>query len=143
MWFFLLSCSGDPKEEFVLVDADIYADIIGDAVPWIPAELTERYQRGRDVMERAFQVDQGLGPFFNGDSCASCHQAPVAGGSAPRYRDFWLVKKERWDGALVGVGTNGVSPVRNLYAKPPMFHIPEDVDTSVYARRNTPRRLKH
>ena len=34
---------------------------------------------------------------------------PVAGGSAPRYRDFWLIQEERWDGALVAAGTNGLS----------------------------------
>ena len=137
IWFF--ACSGvDKVAEETVLDADVYADELGDSVPWIPAELQDSYARGQKVMSRAFFQQDGLGPFFNADSCASCHQAPVAGGSAPRYRDLWLVKKERWDGALEPVGTNGISPVRNFYATAPVFHIPEDPDTSVYARRNTP-----
>ena len=89
-------------------------------------------------MEQAFTTKNGLGPTFNADSCAGCHQAPVSGGSAPRYRDLWLIKTERWDGALIMQERMAYLPVRNLYANPPTFHIPEDPETVLYARRNAP-----
>ena len=121
-------------------DADIFValDDLGDPVPGLGPETLASYERGREVMERAFRTDQGLGPTFNTDSCASCHQFPVAGGSAPRYRDFWLVKAERWDGQLEDVGSNGQSPVRNIYSTHPAGHVSEPEDASLYARRNTP-----
>ena len=64
-----------------------------------------------------------------------CH---MAGGSAQRYRDFWLVQEERWGQALIAAGTNGLSPVRNEYATAPIFHIPPSPDATTYARRKCP-----
>ena len=102
MLIFLFACSGSKVSEIeVQEDADIYVEELGDAVPWLPSELQESYARGRSLVDEAILPAQGLGPFFNADSCASCHQAPVSGGSAPRYRDLWLIKKERWDIAVL------------------------------------------
>jgi CxxC motif-containing protein (DUF1111 family) len=139
MILLLIACTGEKVPiDIMTPDADIYVEELGDAVSWLPSEFRENYDRGQVLMADAISTDQGLGPFFNADSCASCHQAPVSGGSAPRYRDLWLIKKERWDGALESAGTNETSPVRSLYAKPPLYHVPEDIDTVIYARRNTP-----
>lgn len=141
----LLACNGSTSESGSpdtaapqVADADIFVDVLGQPVPWLEGERLAQFERGRVVMEHAFTPTEGLGPTFNTDSCEGCHQFPVAGGSAPRYRDFWLVKRERWDGALESVGSNGSSPVRNLYATQPAFHIAEPQDTTLYARRNAP-----
>src|SRR5690606_28138640 len=40
--------------------------------------------------------------------CAACHERPVVGGSAPRYRDFFLVAQILEDGSFIGRGVNGV-----------------------------------
>ncbi|MCB9759711.1 MAG: hypothetical protein H6739_07700 [Alphaproteobacteria bacterium] len=123
-------------------DADVFVDALGDPIPGLDADTLAKVERGREVMERGFTPATGLGPTFNTDSCAGCHQFPVAGGSGPRYRDFFLVKTERWDGALVDAGTNGTSPVRNLYTlHAGELHVAEPIDTVVYARRNTPSGL--
>ncbi|MEM7261576.1 MAG: di-heme oxidoredictase family protein [Planctomycetota bacterium] len=45
-----------------------------------PAEM-EQFIRGRKVFDRDWRLGQGLGNDFNGDSCRSCHQDPVIGGS--------------------------------------------------------------
>jgi CxxC motif-containing protein (DUF1111 family) len=37
--------------------------------------------RGLTLFEKSFTVREGLGPQFNAISCASCHDAPVVGGS--------------------------------------------------------------
>jgi CxxC motif-containing protein (DUF1111 family) len=48
-------------------------------------DLTEeergRFERGRDVFERAFTPETGLGPLFNAVSCAACHADSASGGS--------------------------------------------------------------
>ena len=139
IWIVLACTQSEPSTELQAEPlADIFVDTLGKPVPFLEGELLERFYRGAEIMERSFHTDGGLGPFFNADSCASCHQGPVAGGSGPKYRDLWLVKEERWDGALINAGTNGESPVRNLYATPPTFHVQISDDVDFYARRNTP-----
>ena len=128
----------DPRPQ-PMADADIFVDQLGDPAPLMPESLRPLYERGREVMARRFGTHEGLGPTFNASSCASCHQVPVAGGSAPRYRDFFLIQTERFDGARVDAGTNGSSPVLNLYATDEAGrHLPPPHGTVVHARRNAP-----
>ena len=136
----LLSCRISSQRNPLPIDsdADVYTDLLGEPVSWIDVSLKDKYRLGQEVMNHTFSSGEGLGPTFNADSCVSCHQKPVAGGSAPRYRDFWLVKTERWNGTLIDAGTNHESPVRNFYAIGSSFHIPESKDTILYARRNAP-----
>lgn len=121
-------------------DLTYWADTPGDPIGGLVGEPLARFERGRDEMDRVFGASSGLGPSFNADSCGSCHQFPVAGGSAPRYRDLFLVRAERDDGAMIDVGTNGLSPVRNLYHMG-SGHVAEPDNTTVYARRNSPSGL--
>jgi CxxC motif-containing protein (DUF1111 family) len=44
--------------------------------------ITTEFDRVHDVMVTS-PVDGGLGPRFNGNSCAQCHAYPAAGGSSP------------------------------------------------------------
>ena len=44
------------------------------------AEL-DRFNRGRAVFSRVFTDAQGLGPSFNSNACASCHEEPSVGGT--------------------------------------------------------------
>ncbi len=133
----LVGCPGGDGDDMALY----WAEQTGDAALLMDASLQDSFDRGREVMTRDFDPSTGLGPTFNADSCASCHQSPVTGGSGPRYRDFWLVFSERFDGSLEAVGSNGESPVRSLYATGPSFHIGEPEDTAVYARRQAPSGL--
>ncbi|MCA9319368.1 MAG: hypothetical protein KDB53_01470 [Planctomycetes bacterium] len=50
----------------------------------------EAFERGREVFTRDFKPSEGLGPLYNATSCRSCHSTPDPGGSAPRYRNFFL-----------------------------------------------------
>ena len=133
--------SGGGGDSMEVADIFVPVDRLGDPAGAMPGDLAELYARGQVVMEQAFKPSEGLGPTFNADSCAGCHQFPVAGGSSPRYRDFWLVKSERWDGALEDAGSNGQSPVRNFYATHPTGQISEPEDTALYARRSAPSGL--
>jgi CxxC motif-containing protein (DUF1111 family) len=38
------------------------------------------FNKARDLFERRFGVADGLGPVYNAQSCAECHQNPVSGG---------------------------------------------------------------
>jgi CxxC motif-containing protein (DUF1111 family) len=48
-----------------------------------PITILEFWATGRSRFEEADGVDEGLGPRYNGLSCASCHAHPDIGGSSP------------------------------------------------------------
>ena len=103
-------CPNNPVQPVVESDLDesIFAEQVGHAMrKATPAQL-ETFEAGRAVAERRFDTDTGLGPKFNVTFCAACHERPTVGGSAPRYRDFFLVAQELSDGSTVQLGTNGV-----------------------------------
>jgi CxxC motif-containing protein (DUF1111 family) len=54
----------------------------GDALPGItPREFTE-FRLGLDDFVEVETSEEGLGPAFNGTSCAACHHTPAIGGSS-------------------------------------------------------------
>jgi CxxC motif-containing protein (DUF1111 family) len=54
---------------------------LGDPLPGLTAEELSRFEKGRVIFERKFTPETGLGPLFNADACAECHEDPVAGGT--------------------------------------------------------------
>lgn len=52
--------------------------------------------RGLVLFKKSFTQSEGLGPEFNGNSCISCHETPVAGGSGAAPRTFvdWVYGDE-------------------------------------------------
>ncbi|MGB7475847.1 MAG: di-heme oxidoredictase family protein [Polyangiales bacterium] len=85
----------------------IFAEL-GAPLPSATPEQVAAFERGRDVALRRFTRDDGLGPEFNLTFCAGCHEKPVFGGSASRYRDFLLVGDELVPDVVVPRGKNGV-----------------------------------
>lgn len=53
----------------------------GDPLRDLTPEQRERFALGREVFERVFVPESGLGPLFNSDACGECHENPAAGGS--------------------------------------------------------------
>ena len=47
-----------------------------------PAALAT-WEAGRAIFDLSVQIDSGLGPVFNGDSCRACHFEPTIGGAGP------------------------------------------------------------
>jgi CxxC motif-containing protein (DUF1111 family) len=141
-------------------EADVVADF-GEPIPGLSAGELLAFRRGKEVFERRFDRTDGLGPHFNAVSCRSCHEDPVSGGSAKRYRDFFLAGRTNPDGTVSKVvpdcteknaaeardelclpslvipnyGPRGTiaAPVAAGVEHPP---IPEEAD--VVARRNAP-----
>jgi len=126
----LLGGCPEPAPELA---AGIYAPL-GEIRPNASDEQRETFERGREVATRRFVVEEGLGPLINVSFCAACHEQPVIGGSAPRYRDFFLAGDTLDDGSFLpgphgGVLTSyglGAAPTRPLYG--------DEVDT--IAHRN-------
>jgi len=81
---------------------------LGAPLPSATPEQVAAFERGREVALRRFTRDDGLGPEFNLTFCAGCHEKPVFGGSASRYRDFLLVGDELVPDVVVPRGKNGV-----------------------------------
>ncbi|MFT5352897.1 MAG: CxxC motif-containing protein (DUF1111 family) [Polyangiales bacterium] len=92
---------------------DIFA-AMGEILPSATEEQRATFVRGEEVAQRRFTPEMGLGPSFNVTFCGACHEKPVFGGSAGRYRDFLLVEQIVSDGSRVALGVNGVLPQFNL-----------------------------
>jgi CxxC motif-containing protein (DUF1111 family) len=63
---------------------------LGDPLPGMTEAELAAFARGKQVFEKRFKPSDGLGPFYNATSCASCHSKPVSGGASELYRNFYL-----------------------------------------------------
>jgi CxxC motif-containing protein (DUF1111 family) len=62
--------------------AQVRVPVPGDALPGVtPAEF-EEFRLGLDDFLEVETSDEGLGPAFNGTSCAVCHSVPAIGGTS-------------------------------------------------------------
>jgi CxxC motif-containing protein (DUF1111 family) len=50
----------------------------------LTGEQLQAFDRGRGAFVRTADVENGLGPRFNFDSCVGCHSHPAPGGTSPR-----------------------------------------------------------
>jgi CxxC motif-containing protein (DUF1111 family) len=65
----------------VLSAATASADF-GGPLPGLSADELARFEAGREAFEEVEDVADGLGPVFNGDSCAACHSVGGTGGGS-------------------------------------------------------------
>jgi CxxC motif-containing protein (DUF1111 family) len=56
----------------------------GDPISGLTAQQQESFADGKADFAEVESVADGLGPLFNGRSCAECHSAPVVGGGSDR-----------------------------------------------------------
>jgi len=87
----LAACSGGTDPLLSIPDPNLQAQL-GDANPNLPDARLQAFARGKAVFGRVFTRAEGHGPDFNTDSCVSCHEIPVLGGSGPRYRNFYIAR---------------------------------------------------
>jgi len=55
----------------------------GDPLPGLTAYELEYFNAGKEEFEEAEELDEGIGPRMNLDSCGGCHLQPALGGSSP------------------------------------------------------------
>lgn len=53
----------------------------GDPLDRLTSEQRDQFNRGRAEFQRVFSPESGLGPLFNAEACAVCHESPVSGGA--------------------------------------------------------------
>src|SRR6266567_8140046 len=53
---------------------------LGEPLAGLTREQHAEFLEGKKVFQRVFTPSNGLGPLFNGNSCAECHETPVVGG---------------------------------------------------------------
>lgn len=125
----LITACGDDAPA---VAEDIFADL-GEPLPSATPAQAGAFERGRAVALHRFTADEGLGPALNVTFCGACHEKPVFGGSAGRYRDFLLVGQILGDGSFSGTGINGV---QNQYVLAEDIRGDTDERANVIANRN-------
>jgi len=55
----------------------------GGPLPGLVGYQREYFDIGKDDFEEVEQVDEGMGPRMNLDSCVGCHSQPASGGTSP------------------------------------------------------------
>ena len=53
---------------------------LGEPLANLTPDQQAQFLAGKKVFQRVFDPKDGLGPLFNGNSCAECHETPVLGG---------------------------------------------------------------
>jgi len=113
---------------------------LGDPMPSLTAEQLETFARGKAVLQKRFNLGDGLGPAFNVTFCGACHEKPAPGGSAALYRNFFIGARTNTDGAFAFSESQGMAGgvLRmfnhdpSLPARPP---VPDT--TTIFAQRNS------
>lgn len=54
----------------------------GEPLAGLTEEQLAQFEAGKEVFNRVFVPEDGLGPLFNSNGCISCHNVPSAGGSS-------------------------------------------------------------
>lgn len=129
-----LAACGDEDLVPQTVDPGIFSPLGEPRRNASPEEL-EMFERGRQVALRRFTLEDGLGnPGFNLTFCAGCHEKPVFGGSAGRYRDFQLVAEVN----ELGYFPTGFSGVQQTYSNgvDGRVYVATDAETNHFATRS-------
>ncbi|MGF1469778.1 MAG: di-heme oxidoredictase family protein [Sandaracinaceae bacterium] len=113
------------------VPDDVFAEL-GAIVPYATSEQRAAFERGQAVALRRFTLEDGLGFEFNISFCGGCHERPVFGGSAGRYRDFLLIAEQINESTQAPAGVAGVLPVYHRTEG----RNPTDPAANLSARRN-------
>ena len=112
---------------------------LGQPVPFATDAQRAIFDEGIALSGHRFTPAEGLGPAFNLVSCAGCHEKPAVGGSAGRYRNFFLTAEITEDGAYIpGESFGKAGGVMRLYTTgaglPPRPPVP--ATTNLFAQRN-------
>src|SRR5439155_22903617 len=56
---------------------------VGGPLPGLTSAQLTAFKDGQDEFGTTETPEEGLGPVFNGTSCAECHAQPIVGGASP------------------------------------------------------------
>ena len=93
---------------------------MGDPISGLDAAYTARFEAGAQLYNTSLIAEDGLGPIFNKQSCANCHNNPVGGHGSQTVIRFGMEDKkegfielEEYGGSLLQV-----SGICLLYTSP-------------------------
>ncbi len=112
---------------------------LGEIIPSATAEQRATFARGLAVLQKRFDLGDGLGPTFNVTFCGACHERPVPGGGAALYRNFFLAGQRTDDGAFLFSSSNGeAGGVLRVfhYGEDSVFRPQVPEATTIFAQRN-------
>src|SRR5438477_5005517 len=76
-----LACAGQPE---AASEEDLRRTQFGDPLPGLTTAEKARFTAGKATFMEVDEVEKGLGPVFNENSCAACHLGPAIGGGSVR-----------------------------------------------------------
>ncbi len=107
----LFGCGSEPT-----APSPPIGEVIGDPIPELTAAERAAASRGRPLFDAVFEAQDGLGPLFNGSSCATCHIQPVSGGTSDRI--IRMATRELSDGTCDDLSLLGGPVYQNLRTLP-------------------------
>ena len=115
-----------------LLPAAQQAVLPGDPLPGITASEFSEFRLGLEDFTEVETAEDGLGPAFNGTSCAACHNVPAVGGSSVVVETRAGYRTEQ---GLAGLDHDG-NTLMHLFSVPPHNCQPAAPDdANVFARR--------
>src|SRR5262245_17454376 len=67
---------------FTLLAVSAQGQQPGDPFPGLTFEQQAAFEEGEEEFQEVESIEAGLGPVFNGTSCAGCHSNPAVGGDS-------------------------------------------------------------
>jgi CxxC motif-containing protein (DUF1111 family) len=115
-----------------LLPAAQQAVLPGDPLPGITASEFSEFRLGLEDFTEVETAEDGLGPAFNGTSCAACHNVPAIGGASVVVETRAGYRTEQ---GLAGLDHDG-NTLMHLFSVPPHNCQPAAPDdANVFARR--------
>ncbi|MCA9609484.1 MAG: hypothetical protein KC619_27975 [Myxococcales bacterium] len=131
---FLESLGGLHQRSRGLIPPDAAAPAVGEIGSALPGTDPTAFERGRRVFDGDFELGQGLGPQFNGDSCRACHFLGAVGGAGTI--DVDVTRQGVSDGATVMAPSTGTMAHR--HSAIPSMRPPLSPDSNFFELRQTP-----
>ncbi|MCA9547526.1 MAG: hypothetical protein KC613_24145, partial [Myxococcales bacterium] len=106
----------------------------GGPLPGLSDDALALFRTGRHVFDKDHGYEDGVGPFFNGDSCRACHFDPVPGGAGPLGLNVTRTGMYGADGAFTAPERGTLLPRHTA----PGLRRPELAEGAVFELRQTP-----
>ena len=116
IWAIVSGCGDESQAPAVPLAEGVFGPL-GTVRPNATADEKAQFEQGEAIAKRRFSPDEGLGPLFNVTFCGACHEKPVFGGAAGRYRDFFL-HGQTTDGGFIASGDRSGILSCLLYTSP-------------------------
>src|SRR5712692_10593680 len=110
----------------------------GDPVREINRHERDVFARGRAVFSRVFEPETGLGPLFNANACAECHEDPAVGGAGDEI-EMHATAYDEQRGVCDDLADQG-GPVIQLHATPALAAL--GIDQEPFPPRATARAFR-